>query len=137
MRPNKPKHVSLEPRKVYCKETGGTCPQNCELLKDFSKALLKIQGERRAFLVVATSWCRNLLFLLLPVHIGQVTVPVNLQQDKCYSLLCIFLSLYEWTPTGQSPKNRLPCIFQPTGNILFFTKDATSLSIGNNAQRLK
>ena len=23
-------------------------------------------------------------------------VPVNLQQDKCYSLFCSFLSLYEW-----------------------------------------
>ena len=45
-------------------------------------------------------------------------VPVNLQQDKCYSLFCNFLSLYEWTLEGQSPENRLSCIFQAVGNIL-------------------
>ena len=49
VRPNKPKHLSLEPRKVYCKETGGSCPQNCELLKDFGKALLNTRGKKSNF----------------------------------------------------------------------------------------
>ena len=31
-------------------------------------------------------------FVLAAVHIGQV----NHQQDRCYSLFCKFLSLYEW-----------------------------------------
>ena len=36
-------------------------------------------------------------FVLAAVHVGQVmNVPVNLQQDKCYSLFYNFLSLYEW-----------------------------------------
>ena len=45
-------------------------------------------------------------------------VPINLQPDKCYSLFCNFLSLYEWTLEGQSPENSLSCIFQVIGNIL-------------------
>ena len=40
-----------------------------------------------------TSWCWNPLVLqLLTGH----NVPVNVQQDKPYSLSCNFLSLYEW-----------------------------------------
>ena len=36
-------------------------------------------------------------FVLAAVRVGWVSeVPVNLQQDKCYSLFCNFLSLYEW-----------------------------------------
>ena len=49
------------------------------------------------------------------VHIGLV----NLQKDKCCSLFCDFLSLYEWTLKCQSPKNRLSCIFQAISNIIF------------------
>ena len=45
-------------------------------------------------------------------------VPVNLQEDKCYSLFCNFLSLYEWTLKGQSLANGLACIFQAIDNIL-------------------
>ena len=44
--------------------------------------------------------------------------PVNLQQDQCYSLFYNFLSLYEWILKGQSPENRLSCIFQAIGNIV-------------------
>ena len=43
------------------------------------------------------TWYKHPLFLYLSVHVGLfTTVPVNLQQDKCYSLFCNFLSLYEW-----------------------------------------
>ena len=44
-------------------------------------------------MVVAT------FLVLAAVHIGQVSFfffPVNLRQDKCYSLLCNFISPYEW-----------------------------------------
>ena len=34
-------------------------------------------------------------FVLTTVYIGQATSLVNLQQDKCYSLFCNFLSLYD------------------------------------------
>ena len=54
---------------------------------------------------------------ICPLRSGQ-DVPVNLQQDKCYSLFCNFLSLYEWTLKGQSPETRLSCIFHAIGNIL-------------------
>ena len=47
-------------------------------------------------------------------------VPVNLQQDKYYSLFCNFLSLYEWTLKGQGLENRLSCIVQAVGNILLW-----------------
>lgn len=43
---------------------------------------------------------------------------VNLQKDKCYSLFCNFLYLYEWTFKDQSSENMLSCIFQAIGNIL-------------------
>ena len=45
--------------------------------------------------------CANFLvpesFVLKAIHIGRsgYNIPVNLQQDKCYSLFCCFLSLYE------------------------------------------
>ena len=45
-------------------------------------------------------------------------VPVNFQQDKCYSLFCKFFSLFKWILKSQSPENRLSCIFQVIGNIL-------------------
>ena len=49
-------------------------------------------------------------------------VPVNLQQDKCYSLFCNFLSLCEWkkcyTFKDQSLENGLSCLFQAVGNVL-------------------
>ena len=50
-------------------------------------------------------------------------VPINLQQDKYYSLFCNFLSVYEWKSVtifkGHSLENRLSYIFQPMGNIIF------------------
>ena len=52
--------------------------------------------------------------------------PVNLQQNRCYSLFCNFLSLYEWKGVlplkvklgRQSLEKELSCIFQAIGNIL-------------------
>ena len=55
-----------------------------------------------------------------PDRPGQ-NVPINLQQDKCYSLFCNSLPLYEWkscTLKGQSLENGLLCIFQALGNFL-------------------
>ena len=60
-------------------------------------------------------------FVLAAVLRSGRDVPVNLQQDKYYSLFCNFLFLNEWTTlylTGQSLENGLPCIFQEIGNIL-------------------
>ena len=52
--------------------------------------------------LLQTSWCRNPLSCSWPcrsVH----HVPINLQQDKCDSLFCNFLSLYQWSPTFLPP----------------------------------
>ena len=52
------------------------------------------------------------------------SVPVNLQQDKCYALSCNFLSPYGmgtcYTFKGQSLENGLFCVgnVQAIGNIL-------------------
>ena len=55
-------------------------------------------------------------------------VPVNLQQDKYYSLSCNFLSLYDWTLEGQGPEKRLFCIFQNIGNIFFHKRNIVSMT---------
>ena len=46
--------------------------------------------------MVAADFLVQESFVLAAVHIALHNVPVNLQQDKCYSLFCNFLSLYEW-----------------------------------------
>lgn len=40
-----------------------------------------------------TSWYRNPLFLQRP-HKSDHNIPINLQQDHCYFLICTFFSLY-------------------------------------------
>ena len=85
--------------------------------KGFTKAFLKARWEMG---VVSCCKLINLVILCCcscPQRSGQ-TVPINLQQDKCYSLFCNFLSPYELTFKGQSPENKLSCIFQAVGNIL-------------------
>ena len=61
---------------------------------------------------------RILCFCICTFKCGH-NVLTNLQQDKYYSLLCNFLSLYEWTLKGQSHENRLVYIFQGIGNCAF------------------
>ena len=85
-------HQHSEQRKVYCKALQGDwwlMPwKSPNSLKAFSKALLKAKRETGA------GSCCNLLdvksFGLIAVRLGQVTVscnvPVNLQQDQCYSV---------------------------------------------------
>ena len=61
-------------------------------------------------------------FVLASILIDQVYgVPVNLTQDKHYSLFCNFLFLVNEKVLylkGQSLENGLFCIFQTIGNIL-------------------
>lgn len=68
-----------------------------------------------------TGCCKLLGGLCLhSVHEGQVTWS-NLQPDKCYSLLCNFLSLNEWEnvkPLKIRALRMTTCIFQAIGNIL-------------------
>ena len=73
--------------------------------------------------LLQTSWYRNPVFSQLSHDI-----PVNLQQDKYYSLFCNFLSLYDWTLEGQSPEKRLFCIFQDIGSILFHKGSRVSMT---------
>ena len=56
-------------------------------------------------------------------------VPINFQQDNCYSLFCNFLSLYEWKHViplkVRALKMGSPVYFRLIGNILLLlTKDA-------------
>ena len=45
--------------------------------------------------MVQTSWGQNICSCSCPHRSGH-DAPVNLEQEECYSLLCNFLSLYEW-----------------------------------------
>ena len=61
--------------------------------------------------------------------------PINLQQDKCYSLFCNFLSLYEW-------KRSLKVIALRMGYPVYFRLQATffwllTYSKNSRIQRLK
>ena len=80
----------------------------------------KRQGEGGVWLVGANFLVWESFVLAAVLRSGH-HVPVNLQQDKYYSLFCNFLFLNEWATlylTGQSLENGLPCIFQEIGNIL-------------------
>ena len=93
----------------------GCTPQIPELPEGFQQSIFKgkVREGRGCRLLGAGILCS----CSCPRRSGH-SVPVNLQQDKCYSLFCNFLFLYEWTLKGQSPENRLSCIFQAIGNIL-------------------
>ena len=105
----------------YCRATQGECLAHAQKTlnssKGFRKLLLKARwgrGEVR---------CCKLLGIgvhcscsCARINSSDHYVPINLQQDKCYSLFCNFL--YEWTLKGQSLENGLSCTFQATGNIL-------------------
>ena len=74
MRPNKPKHQSLEQRKVIagpCKETDGFCPRNSELLKGFQQNTF-IKGKVREGVVSCTNFLMLESFVLADIYIGQV-----------------------------------------------------------------
>lgn len=118
---------SLEQGKFYWKaiqgeawlipDTPGPPPQSApdpgkvpNSWKGFSKALLKVRWQRG---MVSFSWLPGvgfLCFFICPCRSGH-DIPINLQQDKCCSMFCKFLSLYEWTLGGQTPEIRLPVYF--------------------------
>ena len=98
--------------------------KNTQLLKGFQQDSFKSKvrvGVVSCFKLLSVLWWlqeqRILCSCSCPARSGQ-DVPVNLQQDKCNSLSCNFLSLYEWILKSQSPENRLSCIFQAIGNVL-------------------
>lgn len=86
------------------KELGGSFPKTPELLKVFQQSTFKDKVREWSGLVYSYS-CP------LSKESGH-GVPVNLQRDKCYSLFCNFLALYEWTLRGQSLQNKISCLFQ-------------------------
>ena len=77
------------------------------------------QDEGGVWLVVA-NFLVSESFVLAAALLGQVTCkpPNKAVVILCYSLFCSFLSPYEWTLKGKSPKNRLSCIFQALRSIL-------------------
>ena len=114
------KHQNLEQRSLlYGLQGEGVvhAPKTLSSPKGFTKAFLKARWERGV-----VSCCKLLGLGILcccscPQRSGQ-DVPINLQQDKCYSLFCNFLSWYELTLKGQSPEDKLASVFQAVGNIL-------------------
>ena len=90
------KSQSLEQRKVYCKAMQGDgwlVPQNPKLLEEFQQSTFKTRWGKGE-----VSCCKPLGAGILcpcscPRRSGQ-DVPLNLPQDKCYSLFCNFLSLW-------------------------------------------
>ena len=75
--------TELEQRKFYCRATNSQ--------KGFSKALLKTRWER-GVVNCCILFCIRILWSCSCPKSGH-DVPVNLEQDKCYSLFCHFLSL--------------------------------------------
>ena len=81
-------------------------------LKGFSKTLLKARWGRGVVSCGKLLGVGILCSCSCPCRSGQY-VPINLQQDNCYSLLCnFFISVNR----GQSPENRLSSIVQGIGN---------------------
>ena len=115
------KHQNLEQRSLlYALQGEGVvhAPKTLSSPKGFTKAFLKARWERGV-----VSCCKLLGLGILcccscPQRSGQ-DVPINLQQDKCYSLFCNFLSRYELTLKGQSPENKLSCIFQAVATFFY------------------
>ena len=116
---NKPKYQSLEQRKVYYRAMqgeGGLCPPNPKPSKNFSR-LVKGQQGRSVISCCKLLGVESLCCCSCPRRSGH-NVPLYLQQDKCYSRFCNFLSLCGWILQGQSPENGFSCIFQALGSIL-------------------
>ena len=83
-------------------------PNSC---KGFSKAFLKAKRGEEDMISCCKLLGVGILCSFSCPHRSGHHVPINLQQNECYSLFCNFLSLYEWTLKGQSPENRLSYIF--------------------------
>ena len=90
---------SLEQRKFYCRamqeEWVAHTPKTPNSSKGFSKALLKARWGKGVVHCCKLPGAGILCSCRCPSRSGH-SVPINLQQDKCYSLFCNFLSLYEW-----------------------------------------
>ena len=122
VRPKKYQNIRVWSRKRFIagpsKEMGDLSPRKTlNSLNDFSKTFLKARWARGMVSCYQLLGMEVLCSSSCPHRSGH-NVPVNLQQNKCYSLFCNFLSLYEWTLKGQSPEKVLSCIFQAMGNIL-------------------
>ena len=96
-----------------------------ELPEGFQQGIFKGNVRQRHGGLLPTTWCRNGVFLQLALFKSVHHVSVNLQQDKCCSLFCNFLSPYEgksvtYTLKGQSLKTGLFCRLQAVDNILCF-----------------
>ena len=59
-------------------------------------------------------------FVFSAVNIGLVTmVPVNLQQDNCYALLCSFSSQYKWKSVKASKVKPMRQIMRKSYYVCF------------------
>ena len=132
-----PRHVgsSQTRAQTHVPCIGRHIPNHCATREAPSKALLKARWGRGKVGCCKLLGVGILCSCSCPRMSGR-DVPVNLPQDKCYSLFRNFLSLYKWTLKGQSLENRLSCIFQAIDNILLQTgTEPAWLSTGNRAQK--
>ena len=103
-----------------CEEMGGLCSSTLNSLKHFIQDFLKSSWGRDVIVCCRLLGVGILCSCCCPCRSGH-DVPVNLQQDKCYSLFCNFISPCEWKNIilkGQSLEIGLSCIFHAIGNIL-------------------
>ena len=72
VRPNKPKHQSLELRKIYCRVMQGDgwiVSLNAKLLKEFQQSTFKGKVREGHDWLLPSSWYRNPLFLQLSMWV--------------------------------------------------------------------
>ena len=81
-----------------------------QFLKGFQQSTFKGKVTKGHGQLLQTSYLGFLCSCICPCRSGH-DIPINLQQDKCCSLFCKFLSLYEWTLGGLTPEIRLPVYF--------------------------
>ena len=89
VRPDNTRTLELDQRKVYCramKEQVAHAPQTPISLKGFSKAFSKARWRRAGVIGCCKLLGVRILCSCSGPHRSGHDVPVNLQQDKCYSL---------------------------------------------------
>ena len=110
------KRQSLEQRQVYyiknhARRQVALAPKPANSLKGFSKVFLKARRRRGQ-----VGCCTLLGVGILCAPSSSHDVPINLQQNKCYSLFCNFLISIRmekcYTLKGQSLENSYPVYFR-------------------------
>ena len=91
--------------KGLIRRTGCLCPQNPNSSKCFQQSTLKGQVRQGCDWLVQTSWRQNPLFLQLSAQVRSLCSCKPPVKQMLFSVLQLFISLYEWIFKDQSPEN--------------------------------